>query len=102
VYVGVAVVLLTAMAHGLSGRRAERLCAEVGVSRRTLERWRRWWRESFVAGRWWRGAKGRLAPPVDEGALPRSLAERFGVLEDAADPGRLASLMRFLCPLDRT
>jgi hypothetical protein len=98
VYAGVVVVLVAAMAHGLSGQRAERICEEVGVSRWTLERWRRWWTESFVALRWWRGSKGQLSPAVAEPELPRSLVDRFGIIE-TADPHRLASLMVFLSPI---
>jgi hypothetical protein len=30
---------------------------ELGVSRQTLERWRAWWRETFVEGGFWKAAK---------------------------------------------
>ena len=40
VYAGFVILLLSAMRHGLSPKRVERLCATVRVPRRTLERWR--------------------------------------------------------------
>ena len=84
VSLGAVVVLVTAMRHGISAPRAWRLHALLGVSLRTLERWRTWWREAFVRGPFWESARGRFAPPVDVGRLPASLAERFAVDDEAA------------------
>jgi hypothetical protein len=75
---GVMVTLVTAMTHGLTGSRLARLREELRVDRRTLERWRRWWREAFPQTAFWRAFRGRLAGSIDEGGLPRSLWERFG------------------------
>ncbi len=47
VYLGAVVTLVTAMKHGVSGRRAAELRRAVGVSRETLARWRAWWAEVF-------------------------------------------------------
>lgn len=94
VYVGAVVVLLSVLRHGVTPRRAARLRALLGVSRRTLLRWRKWWRETFVATAFWRWAQGTFVPPVETERLPRSLWERFtGVGRE-----RLVALLRFLSP----
>lgn len=95
IYLGVIVVLATAMQQGLAPWRLGRLRHELGVSRQTLERWRTWWREAFVESAFWRAAKAAFAPPVDETCAPHSLLERFG----GDELERLAALLRFLSPL---
>lgn len=95
VYAAVVVVLGTAMMHGLTDWRAERLERELDVSRRTLERWRVWWREVFCGSRFWRAARARLSPPVEEGELPGSLLARFG----GGLRERILGLLRFLGPV---
>ena len=77
VYLGVVVVLVTAMLGGITPTRAAELRAWLGVSRRTLQRWRAWWQGTFVASAFWRGAQGRFMPPVAITTLPASLLERF-------------------------
>jgi hypothetical protein len=77
VYLAAVVVLASAMRHGLSARRVTELRALIGVSRRTLERWRRWWLERFRETPVWKTLQGRLATPVDPERLPGSLLERF-------------------------
>jgi len=79
VYLGAVVVLVTAMTHGVTPRRAAELRELLGVKRRTLERWRSWWCGVFVASPFWRSVRGRFMPPLVVGALPGSLLERFGV-----------------------
>jgi hypothetical protein len=96
VYVGAVVVLITALGHGATPARVKQLRAIVGVSRRTLERWRQWWLEEFPRSSFWRWARGQLATPVDEHALPLSLLESF------RKPGaeeRTIDLLRFILPL---
>ena len=86
VYLGAVVVLVTAMLGGITATRAAQLREWLGVSVRTLKRWRAWWRETFVASVFWRGAQGRFMPPVAIEALPASLLERFAgdeVVHDA-------------------
>ena len=64
VYAFPVVVLLTALAAGLSGNRLATLRKEFGVDRRTLERWRVWWRvwwrEVFPETKFWKVARARL------------------------------------------
>jgi hypothetical protein len=96
VYLGAVVVLVTAMQAGITQTRAERLRELVGVSPRTLKRWREWWQTTFVASAFWRAVKGRFMPSVNVAAIPASLLDRF------AGPDALTQLLhlrRFLCPL---
>jgi hypothetical protein len=99
VYVGTVMVLLTALRHGATPGRVALLRAMVGVSRRTLERWRRWWQEEFPGSQFWRGARGRLARPVDAHRLPLSLLESFS---EAGAEARAVGLLRFILSLTTT
>ena len=94
VYAGFIVVLLTALQHGLSAERVTVLQEQLGVDRRTLERWREWWREHFARSASWRTQRGRFVPPPDESALPWSLWQRFC----AGSHSPLLDLLRFLTP----
>ena len=69
-YVAPMVVFVTAMTHGLTGKRLARLREEMGLDRRTLERWRVWWRESFPAMPFWKVLRGRLAESLDQKPRP--------------------------------
>jgi hypothetical protein len=96
VYLGPVFVLVSAMVHGITEKRAAALRDLVGVSRRTLERWRKWWRDAFAQSEFWRAARGRFAVPVAASLLPDSLVERFG----AVGSGDCAmAALRFLKPL---
>ena len=77
VYLGVVVVLVSAMVHGVTEKRAKAMWQMCGVSRRTLSRWRKWWRQSFVGCELWRLLRGRFVPPVNDSWLPLSLLERI-------------------------
>jgi hypothetical protein len=95
VYLGAVVVLVTAMVGGVTATRAARLRTWLGVTVRTLKRWRVWWRETFVVSAFWRGARSRFMPPVMIETLPASLLERFAGDERA----RLLHTLAFLAPL---
>lgn len=97
VYLGAIVVLATALQHGVTPMRASKLQELVGVSRRTLQRWRQWWLAAFTRTRFWLEARGRLMPPVVESGLPASLLERF--VPDGGRRARLLAALRFLSPL---
>jgi hypothetical protein len=77
VYAGLVVVLVSAMIHGLKRKRVERLREALGISERTLERWRAWWLENFVDSAFWKSARARFMPRLDETLLPLSLVEAF-------------------------
>jgi hypothetical protein len=95
VYPGAVVTLATAMQYGATRERLRRLRALLGVSRRTLARWRRWWTEVFVESGFWKAAKAAFSPPVSTSTAPMSLLERY--VGDAT--AQLVSLLRFLAPL---
>jgi hypothetical protein len=97
VYLGAVVVLVAALRDGATRQRGERLRELLGVSRRTLGRWRRWWRQGVPATRFWQAARGRWAQPVAEEALPASLLAAFGAVAESAE--RVVSVLRFLGPL---
>jgi len=99
VYVGLVVVLLTALRHGATPARVAKLRAVVGVSRRTVERWREWWLKDFVRSSFWKSARGQLASPVDKKTLPLSLLEAF---RKPTDEEKTVDLLRFILPLTTT
>ncbi len=95
VYLGAVVVLVSAMTEGVTPRRAAKLRQLVGVDRRTLGRWRRWWRELFPSTRLWRNQRAWFMPPVAEDGLPATLLERFaGQLRE-----QLLRVLELLLPL---
>jgi hypothetical protein len=91
------VVLISALRHGVTKRRLEALREWLGgqVCRRTVERWRRWWLETFSASPDWTASRGRFVPPVATRRLPLSLLERFG----GSEQEQLTAALRFLSPL---
>jgi hypothetical protein len=92
-YLGVVVVLVSAMRQGAAASR--QLSELFGVSRRTVARWQDWWRSAFVASPFWRVAAAAFMPPVDQARLPAALLERFS--GDAT--ARLIALLRLLLPM---
>jgi hypothetical protein len=76
--------------------RMRRLKELVGVDRRSLERWRRWWREIFTATPFWQIARASFMPPVEEDRLPATMLERF-VGNSLTE--RMIALLRFLAPI---
>ena len=95
VYLGVVVVLATALHSGLSARRLAWLGQHVPLSAQTLARWRQWWQKTFVATRFWQRARGRLAEPLAPATLPAALLARFGApLREA-----VVALLRFIAPV---
>lgn len=96
VYLGAVVVLVSAMAQGVTAKRASSLRELCGVSVRTLRRWRKWWRERFVRSRLWRELRGRFVPPVLECSVPVSMLER---LEGNEPSERALRMLELLLPL---
>lgn len=91
VYLAAAVVLVAAMGGG--SRSA--LARFVGVSTRTLRRWRHWWQEQFPQTRLWLATCGRLRRPIALRGLPGALLDAFqGDLKI-----RMVALLRWLAPL---
>lgn len=75
--------------------RLTRLSSVPGIDRRTLARWRVWWRSTFTEGAFAQLALASFMPPVDIASLPASLLDRFA----GATAERLTALLRFLTPL---
>jgi len=96
VYLGVMVVLVTALHHGLSEPRRRRLIEHLDVPAQTLWRWRRWWREQFLASRCWQALAGQLIPPIAGERLPGSLLER---LTARTLSERLVELLMLISPV---
>jgi hypothetical protein len=65
------------------------------IDRRTVERWRQWWEEHFVASAFWKVAQARLSPPLGPAHLPLGLCERFPI----DTPEGLGKLLRWLAPI---
>jgi hypothetical protein len=95
VYVAAIVVLIAILRHGVSDKRLDRLAQVASVDRRTIARWRGWWRDAFTATPFWRIARAGFIPPIEETRLPATLIDRF----DGDEQDRLVALLRFLGPL---
>ena len=95
VYAGVVVVLVAAMMHGPSARRAAQLHDALGIDIRTLKRWRQWWLDFFVCTPFWKAGRGRFMPVLDEGQMPFCLVQAFG----GDDRTGVIKLMEFLAPI---
>jgi hypothetical protein len=89
------VVLIAVLRHGATALRMRELTEVIGVDRRTVERWRTWWRDSFTTTPFWQVARAAFMPPVDPGRLPAALIERFA----GDDADRLVALLRFMGPI---
>jgi hypothetical protein len=96
VYLGVVVVLVSAMIGGITQKRAEAIREIVGVSIRTLHRWRKWWREIFVVTPFWKANRSRFAKPPEAADMPRSLLESF---PHKRLRERVIALLEFLSPI---
>ena len=94
VYLAMIVTLVSSMQHGATAARRQ-LAEGLGVSRRTIARWRAWWLSTFACGPFWMQASAAFMPPADPGRLPASLLDRFaGTAEE-----QLIAMLRFLAPI---
>jgi len=89
------VVLISAMQSGLSPCEWKRLQELVGVSRRTVARWRDWVVQRLYGEPVLACSPGAFVPPVTTTDLPASALKRFaGEAEQ-----QLMLLLRFLAPI---
>ena len=96
VFLATIVVVVSIMQHGISEPRMRRLIQSVNVDRRTIARWRRWWREIFTATPFWQNARAAFLPPVDAERVPAALLARFS---GSSVETRMIALLRFLGPI---
>ena len=94
VWLATVVTLVTAMQQGVTVGRERHLSADLGVDRRTLTRWRKWWLATF-AGPFRPIAMAAFMPPLDLAGVPAALLERY--VGDAAE--KLVCVLRLLAPL---
>lgn len=95
VYLGVAVVVVSALRCGLTPTRMQTLKELVGVSPQTVRRWLGWWRETLPSTKVWRSFRGSLSSAVQIDEMPHSVLERFF----GSDLRRALLLLRQLGPL---
>ena len=100
VYLGAVVVLVAAMRHGPSPRRVRELSQLFDADRRTIARWRIFWREHFPQTSFWRVACSRFVPTLAVTDLPRALFAAFIRSEDSREDWE--RLLRFLSPITIT
>ena len=77
VYLGVIVILISAMRQGPTPRRVRELSTRFGADRRTIARWQVFWRECFPQTPFWKIAHAYLLPVVKIVSLPYSLLDAF-------------------------
>ncbi len=95
VYLATVVTLISALMLGITPYRLARLSVVPGLDRRTLARWRAWWRSTFSDGPFAAVVRAAVATPINIAALPVSLLDRFaGDMRE-----QLIALLRFLGPL---
>jgi len=99
VYLGVIVVLIAAMQHGLSPKRRQRLIEVLDIPPQTLCRWRKWWREIFPTSRCWQAERGHYVPPIQASGLPDGI---LGKLEGKDLRARLCRLLLLVAPVTTT
>ncbi len=95
VYLGVMVVLITAMRQGPTPKGYAELRDRFGIDRRTIARWQAWWKEFFPKTHFWKSGKARFARLPSPAEFPHTLVLLF----EAESGERMAALLRFLSPL---
>jgi len=95
VYIGVVVVLMSAMKHGFNRQRVARLRQELKIDERTLRRWRDWWQTTFSQSPFWKAARARFMPSLCEAHLPLCLVTAFRC--DVSE--NMVRLLQFLAPI---
>jgi hypothetical protein len=89
VYLATVVTLISAMQLGITPSRLARLSVVPGLDRRTLARWRAWWRSAFT--------DSPIAPVAMAAECRRSTSRPCPFAGDMRE--QLIALLRFLGPL---
>ena len=99
VFLGVIVVLVTAMEHGLTPKRRRQLTEEPGPSPQTISHWRSWWPETFHDSSRWHADKRAVTPQTEPAATSVDLLSgSYG----SALLLRLCRLLLLLAPFTTT
>jgi len=96
VYLGVMVILVTALEHGLTPSRRRHLIDQLDLWPQTFSRWRHWWRAMFPLSRCWQAEQGNFVLSVDHYSFPASL---LGRLTGGDLRRRLCRLLWLLAPV---
>ena len=96
VYLGVIIVLVTALTDGLSSHHRRRLIDQLDLWPQTIARWQRWWREQAPMTRCWQALRPRFVPPIEIRALPGAL---LGRLTGSDQAQRVRQLLTLIAPL---
>jgi len=99
VYLGVIIVLISALEYGLSPKRRKQLVEALDIWPQTISRWKRWWRAVFPESRCWQAMRGHFIPPLNTHHLPGAL---LGRLKGEDLRQRLCHLLRSLVPITTT
>jgi len=97
VYLGVIVILVSAMRQGPTPRRVRELSARFGVDQRTIARWQVFWREHFPQTPFWKIARAHVVPVVEIVSLPYLLVDAFLLRHRICRDWTV--LLRFLSPI---
>lgn len=96
IYLSVVVVLAGLLLQGTTAWRLEHLSQRLGVSRRTLGRWRAWWQQRFAQTETWRRLRGRLSGLDPHETHPKAIIDR---VEGETISDRVIALMKLLAPM---
>ena len=97
IYFGMIMVLVSAMLGGASPRRLERLRELCGADKKTLERWRTWWAETFNQSKFWKIHSASFAlARASNISLPRLF---FRTMKASSFSETLWQVLQFLLPL---
>ena len=97
VYLGVVVILISAMRQGPTPHRARELASLFGVDKVTIARWQTFWRDHVPQTPFWKIARGHLVPVFEIVTLPLSILEAF--IRYSGQHEGWANLLRFLSPI---
>lgn len=93
-FLSVAHVLVGALERGPNARRRRQLQRMLGVDRRTLKRWRRWWADVFRRSPLWSATPILSVAATSAARFPRA----FFTIFRGRGPARLLSILAFLAP----
>lgn len=90
-------LFISLLKMGLNERRALLINKHFGitVSKSTWKRWRRWWRDCFIATTFWKQARGKFNASALSAPYPKNLFKVFkGTFKE-----RLILLLKFFAPI---